>query len=90
MLADTQQEDQPPAVLEVAGKQILLNQPLVDRGNQIAFLKVDIEGIGIWPEDRIRPASEPEDCLVFTGGAIAPRALAAIHLKAQENNWTVM
>jgi paraquat-inducible protein B len=86
-------EDAQPesVVLEVSGTVVPLTAPPAWERNGLAMLGADTPGAGAgagprWPQDRLRVAAEPEECLVISDPAAAPLPLAASRLSVDRNS----
>lgn len=90
LLEPTAADDKAPAVLEVAGSRITLDQTPRWQAHGLLLLPMDPPAAP-WPLDRIRRPESPEDCLIFTDAAASPIALAVARLRAAEGGeqWAV-
>ena len=76
------------AVLEVAGQSVALSGNHKALGEWLALLDERVTE-NVWPSSKQRPASEPEDCLVFADPASKPLPLAATRLSGDDGMWQI-
>jgi paraquat-inducible protein B len=88
LLIPGEKAERETATLEVAGQVITLEQAPAWERNGLACLNLML-GESVWPEDRMRAAGEPEDCIAVADPKIAPIPLAAPRLTAGEGCWLV-
>lgn len=80
--------DEEPAVLEVAGRELALDEEPVWRHEGIVVIAAHVTDAS-WPRSRRRRAQEAEDCLVVGDPAAAALPLAAARLTVQDGVWLV-
>jgi hypothetical protein len=76
------------AVLEVAGEIVPLSTGATPHGSGLARIDI-VASQSPWPDEFIRAADQPEDCVVIGDRAVAPIPLTATRLTASAGAWTV-
>ncbi|MHC4108660.1 MAG: MlaD family protein [Planctomycetota bacterium] len=88
LLAPQEVDEEEPAVLEVAGRELTLGEEPVWRHEGMVVIAADVSDT-TWPRGRRRRPQEAEDCLVVGDPAAVPLPLAAARLTVEDGVWLV-
>jgi len=75
--------------LSVAGRNVPISTRAMWESQGLALINAPDIGSDRWPGDRMRSASEPEDCLLMTAGTTNSMPLAAARLSMRDGFWKV-